>query len=241
MSHSMRSCSYCGSPIADRKDRYCSDECAEQNKRTPAPIHFPRQRWSAVDGLSRVADAVYGNDGKSSRSGHLQEGYESSIKHRNATIALLGSTNDRSLFGSWQLAPQGPEDRRLAQLTKTCLAFSGVAREIAGPNARFTYRTKPFAFFLSNCWRDGIVAACFRQPGPRIVELIESEPARYYRPSKNVGAAGWVAIRLDVPAVNWGDVGELAENSYRRVAGSAGRTSSRIDRRRQPFARRIGS
>lgn len=240
MSQSMRSCSYCGSPIAHRKDRCCSDECAEQNKRAPAPVHFPRQRWSAVDGLSRVANAVYGNDGKSSRSGHRQEPYESSIKHKNATIALLGSTNDRSLFGSWQLAPQGPEDRRLVQLTKTCLAFSGVAREIAGPNARFTYRTNPFAFFLSNCWRDGIVAACFRQPGPRIVELIESDPARYYRPNKNVGV-GWVGIRLDVPSVDWGDVGELAENSYRRVAGSAGPTSSRIDRRRHAFARRVGS
>lgn len=240
MSHSMRNCSYCGGPIADRKGSYCSDQCAEQNGRTPAHIEFPRQRWSAVGGLSRVADALYGHDRGSARSGHLQEPYESSLKHRNATIALLGSTNDRSVFGSWQLAPQGPEDRRLVLLTKICLAFDGVARGMAGPNARFTYRTKPFAFFLSNCRGDGIVAACFRQPGPRIVELLESEPARYYRPSKNVGM-GWVGIRLDVPAVDWGEVGELAESSYSRVAASAGRRSNRIDRRRSSFARTMGS
>ncbi len=53
-------------------------------------------------------------------------------------------------------------------------------------------------------------------PGEQAV-LVASDPARFFVPPY-VGAKGWVAMWLDAARVDWDEVGELVEESYRLIA-----------------------
>ena len=46
--------------------------------------------------------------------------------------------------------------------------------------------------------------------------LVASDPERFFVP-RYVGPKGWVGVRLG-PGTDWGEVGELVEDSYRLVA-----------------------
>jgi hypothetical protein len=109
------------------------------------------------------------------------------------------------------------EDRRLERLTRICLALPEASRNITGHHAAFVVRTRTFAYYLNDHHGDGIVAACFKVAPGENVDLSRSDPQTYYVP-KYIGPRGWVAIRLDVEAVDWAQVAELAAQSYRRVA-----------------------
>ena len=64
---------------------------------------------------------------------------------------------------------------------------------------------------------DGIVAvACKALPGDNVA-LASAQPGRFYLPSY-IGPKGWVALRLDVGAVDWDEVAELVTGSYLLVA-----------------------
>ena len=105
------------------------------------------------------------------------------------------------------------EDRRLARLTKIVLALPEAERETHGTHAAFLVRKKRFAYFLDDHHGDGIVAlSCRAAPGENTA-LIASDPERYYMPSY-VGPRGWVALRLDVGAVDWEEVRELVTDAY---------------------------
>jgi hypothetical protein len=109
------------------------------------------------------------------------------------------------------------EDRRLARLTRICLALPEAAREDAGDHAAFLVRGKKFAYYLDNHHGDGIVAVCCRAvPGDNEL-LVASDPARFYRPAY-IGPRGWVGLRLDGARIEWGEVAELVTDSYRLAA-----------------------
>jgi len=46
--------------------------------------------------------------------------------------------------------------------------------------------------------------------------LIESDPARYYRPA--YFGDGWVGIRLDLGDTDWDHIGDRLDKSWRTVA-----------------------
>ena len=105
------------------------------------------------------------------------------------------------------------EYRRLARLTKIVLALPEAERETHETHAAFLVRNKRFAYFLDDHHGDGIVAlSCRAAPGENTA-LIASDPERYYMPSY-VGPRGWVALRLDVGAVDWEEVRELVTDAY---------------------------
>lgn len=109
------------------------------------------------------------------------------------------------------------EDRRLVRLTKICLALPETTRQIHGSHASFRVRKKTFAYFLNDHHGDGIVAVtCKVLPGDNSV-LAAASPDRFYLPTY-IGPRGWVALRLDVGAVDWEEVAELVTTSYRLVA-----------------------
>jgi hypothetical protein len=56
---------------------------------------------------------------------------------------------------------------------------------------------------------------CAAPPGVQ-QELVETEPARFFRPPY-VGGRGWLGVRLDV-GVDWGEVTSICEEAYRVVA-----------------------
>jgi predicted DNA-binding protein (MmcQ/YjbR family) len=47
--------------------------------------------------------------------------------------------------------------------------------------------------------------------------LVEAQPARFYLPDY-LASKGWVALRLDMGKVDWGEVRELLSGSYALIA-----------------------
>src|SRR5262249_21347353 len=111
---------------------------------------------------------------------------------------------------------RGPMDRRtmsardpdrLAKLLEFCDALPEA--EVSGePHRAFRVRGKTFAYYLNDHHGDGIVSLCAKATPQRQRDLVEAEPERYYVPAY-LGPKGWVALRLDLPSVDWGEVVDL--------------------------------
>jgi hypothetical protein len=113
---------------------------------------------------------------------------------------------------------QAKEDRRLAKLTRICLALPETGREQYGSShALFRVRKKTFAYFLDNHHGDGKVALVCKVPTGDNADMAAADPARFYLPAY-LAVNGWVALRLDVGAIDWELVAELATDSYRLIA-----------------------
>ncbi len=109
------------------------------------------------------------------------------------------------------------EHPALKRLTPICLALPKTARTLLKSHAQFTVGKRTFAYFLDSHHSDGILSvACKVLPGDN-AELIRAAPDRFYMPDY-LGARGWVALRLDVPDVDWDEVAELVKGSYRLVS-----------------------
>ena len=110
--------------------------------------------------------------------------------------------------------PQSPrEDRRLTRLSKICLALPEVTRQILGSHASFSVRKKIFVYYMDNHHGDGIVSvSCKVFPGDNTA-LVAAQPKRFYLPAY-IGPRGWVALRLDLGEIDWGEVAELVSGSY---------------------------
>ncbi len=109
------------------------------------------------------------------------------------------------------------DDRRLAKLTKLCLALPEATVERNGDFATFRVRKKVFAYFLDNHHGDGIVSLCWKGELGENQELAQADPTRFYVPAY-IGPRGWAALRLDRGPVDWDEVAELAMASYCAVA-----------------------
>jgi len=110
-----------------------------------------------------------------------------------------------------------PEDRRLVQLSRICLALPEATRCYNGQHASFLIRKKTFAYFLNDHHGDGIVAlACKVLPGDNKA-LATAQPKRFFLPAY-LASKGWVALRLDVGEIDWDEVSELVRGGYRLIA-----------------------
>ena len=105
----------------------------------------------------------------------------------------------------------------LQKLSKICLALPEAARKDSGDYADFRVRTKVFAYFLNNHHGDQIVSVCCKAALGENVDRASREPARFYLPAY-IGPRGWFGLRLDGPAVDWSEVDNLVQLSYRLVA-----------------------
>jgi phosphoribosylglycinamide formyltransferase-1 len=109
------------------------------------------------------------------------------------------------------------EDRRLARLTKICMALPEATTYRHGSHAGFLVRKRTFAYFLNDHHGDGILAVtCKVLPGDNKA-LAAAQPERFYLPAY-LAPHGWVALRLDVGEVDWGEASELVACSYQLVA-----------------------
>jgi predicted DNA-binding protein (MmcQ/YjbR family) len=108
----------------------------------------------------------------------------------------------------------------LQKLAKICLSLPDVARKDAGDHADFRVRGKVFAYFLNNHHGDQIVSVCCRAEMGENVDRVSREPGRFYLPAY-IGPRGWFGLRLDGPAVDWSEVRNLVELSYRLAAPKA--------------------
>ena len=110
-----------------------------------------------------------------------------------------------------------PEDPLLTRLTRICLALPEAACRACGSHAAFLVRKRTFAYFLNDHHGDGIVSvACKALPGDNVA-LAAAQPARFYLPAY-IGPRGWIALRLDRGRVDWDEVAELVNGSFRLIA-----------------------
>jgi predicted DNA-binding protein (MmcQ/YjbR family) len=106
---------------------------------------------------------------------------------------------------------------RLDKLTKLCMSLPEVERNVHGDHADFRVRGKVFAYFLNDHHGDGIVSVSCRSQLGENVDRASRDPERFYLPAY-IGARGWFGMRLDGPSVNWSEVENIVENSYRLAA-----------------------
>jgi hypothetical protein len=101
----------------------------------------------------------------------------------------------------------------LQRLTAIALALPEARRELSGSHASFRVRKKIFAYFLNNHHGDGIVAVACKVLPKENAALAKAQPKRYYLPAY-IGPRGWIALRLDLPKIDWSEVRELLLTSY---------------------------
>src|ERR1700730_11173852 len=105
----------------------------------------------------------------------------------------------------------------LDRLTKLALALPETTRVLKNSHAVFLVRKKIFAYFLNDHHGDGIVALTCKVFPRENAALANAQPKRYYLPAY-IGPRGWVALRLDLPKVDWSEVRDLLLTGYHLTA-----------------------
>jgi predicted DNA-binding protein (MmcQ/YjbR family) len=125
---------------------------------------------------------------------------------------------------------------RLRRLSQICGSLPDTTRTDSGDHATFRVRGKVFAYFLNNHHGDGIVSVCCKASLGENVDRASRDPDRYYLPPY-IGPRGWFGLRLDRRAIDWAEVANAVELSYRLVAPRTllrvldGETASRTKRK----------
>jgi hypothetical protein len=101
----------------------------------------------------------------------------------------------------------------VASLRRICLAFPEATERPFGGHRAPAFRVRDKLFL--HLHEDGAAFTCKAPPGEQGL-LVAADPDRYFVPAY-VGHKGWVGVRLDA-GVDWEEVAELAEDSYRLVA-----------------------
>ncbi len=85
------------------------------------------------------------------------------------------------------------------------------------PYLGFRIRKKSFGYYLNDHHDDGIIAVCLKSSPEARRQLVASSPERFYVPPY-LGPKGWVALRLDLPEIDWSEIGDLVVTAYRLQA-----------------------
>ena len=121
-----------------------------------------------------------------------------------------------------------PQDKRLARLSKLCLALPETTREDSKSHTTFRARKKVFAYFLNEHDPDGFVSVCVKSELGENVDRAGAHPDLFYLPPY-IGAKGWFGMRLDRGTIDWKEVENIVGLSYRLAAG-ASRAKKQISR-----------
>jgi hypothetical protein len=105
------------------------------------------------------------------------------------------------------------DDPYLADLRKVALAFPESAEVEAWGRPTFRARKKIFASFEGN--DDHPYGVIFKPEPDERLALLEDD--RFYSPPY-WGPSGWIALDFDLSPVDWEEVRELLDASYRQVA-----------------------
>jgi hypothetical protein len=107
----------------------------------------------------------------------------------------------------------GPLDR----LRGLCLALPQTTERLShGEPTWFVRDKKTFVMYADQHHDDRVGFWCAAGPGVRDA-LLASDPDRYFYPPY-VGHRGWLGVRLDVPDVDWAEIGEIVTDAYRTIA-----------------------
>ena len=110
-------------------------------------------------------------------------------------------------------------DSVLARVRAIALALPEAAERLSHGSPGFhIVKGKFFAYFWHNHHGDGETIAIVKTSGlDEQAMLIESDADFYYAPPY-LGPSGWVAMRLDGDALDWGRVADRIANSWQLIA-----------------------
>jgi hypothetical protein len=105
----------------------------------------------------------------------------------------------------------------LAEIRRICLALPEVTERLShGAPTWFARGKRTFVMFHDDHHGDGRLAIwCAAPPGAQ-AQLVEQEPARFFRPPY-VGHRGWLGVQLDVEP-DWDEMAQICADAYRQVA-----------------------
>jgi hypothetical protein len=78
----------------------------------------------------------------------------------------------------------------------------------------YVVRGRTFGYYLVDHHGDGLIGLVCKVPRGENDELVRLDPERYYTPAY-LGPRGWLALRLDLPEIDWGQVEDLLTDSSR--------------------------
>jgi hypothetical protein len=115
----------------------------------------------------------------------------------------------------------GPADvqRVLAAVRQACLALPEVSERLShGGPAFFVREKKTFVMFLDDHHSDGRLAIWCAAPDGVQAEMVETDPARFFRPPY-VGHRGWLGVHL--LEVDRPELDAIVLDAYKTVAPRA--------------------
>jgi hypothetical protein len=105
----------------------------------------------------------------------------------------------------------------LEEIRRICMALPEVTERLShGSPTWFVRGKKTFVMFLDDHHGDGRLAIWCAAPAGAQEQLVEQEPARFFRPPY-VGHRGWLGVQLDVEP-DWDEMAEICADAYRQVA-----------------------
>jgi hypothetical protein len=108
------------------------------------------------------------------------------------------------------------DPERLSRLLEICHNLPEVV--VSGDqHLAFCIGKKTFAYYQDDHHGDGVVCINCKSTHERQRELVSRFPDRYLVPAYT-GPRGWVALRLDLPEVDWKEVRSLLIEAYRLQA-----------------------
>ena len=105
---------------------------------------------------------------------------------------------------------------RLQRLRRICLALPEASEKETWGDPTWRVRDRIFAMQKGN-FEGGRPSLWFKAPDGDQAVLVGSDPRRFFVPPY-VGHKGWVGVHLDGPGLDWEELGELIEDSYRLIA-----------------------
>jgi predicted DNA-binding protein (MmcQ/YjbR family) len=101
------------------------------------------------------------------------------------------------------------------RLRALCLARSGVEERLSHGEPTWFVRGRSFAMTADH-HHDDRLAVWLAAPAGRQESLIETDPARFFRPPY-VGHRGWIGVDLDGP-VDWDELAALVADAHDLIA-----------------------
>ena len=112
--------------------------------------------------------------------------------------------------------PQHQVDEALAKVRAICLALPETSERLShGGPAFFVRNQKCFVMFLNDHHDDGRLAIWCAAPEGVQVEMVETEPARFFRPPY-VGHLGWLGVHL--PGIEDAELNAICREAFTTVA-----------------------
>jgi hypothetical protein len=103
----------------------------------------------------------------------------------------------------------------LERLRAICTSLPEVTEKLSHGEPTWFVR-KSFVMFADHHHDDRLAFWCAAPAGAQ-EELVATDPERFFRPPY-VGGRGWLGVYLDVPDVDWTEIGEIVTDAYRQVA-----------------------